>query len=128
MGVCARTPSGSAAPAASAAVLTRNCLRRPGSFDMDFPVGVFTILLPDGQQTIAVRSRVEAGAAQSFRDFIRNVPPARQLVRCAGVVEQPAAALQDSGELFIEGLRVELSGDAEARRVVQDRVERAGGY
>ncbi|MND08592.1 hypothetical protein D3C83_313240 [compost metagenome] len=39
-------------------------------------------------------------------------------------MEQPALALEHPGQLVVENLRIKLSGNAEARRVVQDRVDR----
>ena len=42
-------------------------------------------------------------------------------------MEQPAFALQHAREVVVEDLRIEFAGDAEARRVVEDGVERRVG-
>src|SRR6185312_16291346 len=71
--------------------------------------------------------RLEAGLLQTLRHSARHVTAAGQLVRAAGVVEKSSAATQHPRELAVERLRVQLAGDAETRRVVQQRVDRGVG-
>ena len=40
-------------------------------------------------------------------------------------MEQAATRLQHAGKLVVERLRIQLAGEAEARRVVQDGAERS---
>src|SRR5690606_11809751 len=72
------------------------------------------------QHAIERQARLEAGLLQPSRHLAWHVAPAGEPVRAAGVVEQPAALAQYARELVVEGLRVQLASDAEARRVVQD--------
>ncbi|MOA38032.1 hypothetical protein D3C78_1596790 [compost metagenome] len=43
-------------------------------------------------------------------------------------MEQATALADDAGEVVVEHLRVQFAGDAEARRVVQDRVDAVAGH
>ena len=72
----------------------------------------------DRQHAITAQLRYETGTLQALRHFIGHIPPAGQLVRGPGVVEQPALAPQHPGQLIIKGLGIELAGDTEARWVV----------
>ncbi|KAG1529725.1 hypothetical protein G6F50_017800 [Rhizopus delemar] len=48
--------------------------------------------------------RLETGLFQPLGHFARNIAPAGQLVRRAGVVEQAAALADDAGEMVVEHL------------------------
>src|SRR5690242_12971490 len=85
-------------------------------------------LAPGRQHAIQRQLRLEAGLLQPPGHLARHVAAAGEPVRAAGVVEQAAAATEYARELAVEHLRVELAGDAEARRVVQERVDRGVGH
>ncbi|MNT73148.1 hypothetical protein D3C72_2118170 [compost metagenome] len=42
-------------------------------------------------------------------------------------MEQAATLADDAGEMVVEHLRVQFAGNAEARRVVQDRIDAVAG-
>ncbi len=75
-----------------------------------------------GQQPVADDFRLEPRLRQPLLHFLRQVAAAADLVRRAGVVEQQAIGHDHARQLFVERQRVQLAGDAEARRVVQDGV------
>src|SRR3954471_6958153 len=68
--------------------------------------------------------RLEARLREPFLDLAWHVASTGELVRAAGVVEEPATTTQYACELLVEGLRIEFACDAEARRIVQQRVDR----
>ena len=53
----------------------------------------------------------------------RDIAAGGELVRAAGVMEQPSALAQHPRQLLVERQRIQLTGNAEARRVMQDGVE-----
>src|SRR3569833_1221318 len=76
------------------------------------------------QHPVATQLGDKPCTPQTFHHFIRHVATAGQLVRRARVVKQLALALQHPDQLIIENLRVEFAGDTEARRVVQNGINR----
>src|SRR5690242_9019583 len=71
---------------------------------------------------------LEAGLLQSPGHLARHVAAAGEAVGAAGVVEQATAAAKHARELIVERLGVELAGDTEPRRVMQQRVDRGVGH
>src|SRR5579884_560742 len=67
---------------------------------------------------------LEPGLLQTTHHAFRDAAPG-SAVQIADVVKQPPAALQDTEKLGIEALRVQLPGQAESRRVVEDAIEGA---
>src|SRR4030095_12425458 len=85
-----------------------------------------SVMVFAGQHAIAAEVGFKPGAPQALLHLTRYVAAARELVRRSGVVEEQAARAEYPRELIVEGLRIQLSRDAEARRIVQDRRDRAG--
>src|SRR5713226_4526949 len=72
--------------------------------------------LPESRQhPIAIQFRDKPGVPQTFRHFVGHIAPAGEFVRRAGVMKHPALALEHPGQVVIEDLRVEFSGDTETR-------------
>src|SRR5690554_1405260 len=78
------------------------------------------------EHAIGTEPRVETRLLESRRNFARHVAARRQLVRRPSVVEQTPARFEHARELAIEGPGIQLAGDAEARRIVQHRIELTG--
>src|SRR5712664_2741387 len=84
--------------------------------------------LPESRQhPIAIQLRDNPGVPQTFRHFVGHIASAGEFVRRAGVMKQPAFALEHPGHVVIEDLRVEFSGDTKTRRVVQNTNDRPAG-
>src|SRR3954471_22454668 len=91
------------------------------------PDAGFLALSPYGKHAIEREVGTKARLFQAFLDFARYIAPARQFVRAAGVMKQPAAASEHACEFVVEHLRVQLPRDAEARRVMEQGIHRGIG-
>src|SRR5579884_2618 len=78
------------------------------------------------ENAITAEPWLETTGPQTIGHLTRHVAAARELVGRAGVVEQPPAAFENARELVVEALCIQLTGDTEARRIMQDRIHRGG--
>ena len=71
--------------------------------------------------------RIEAYCGKAPQHLNRQIASPCDFVRRARIVKEQAAGFDDAGQLPVEVFRIQVTGDGETGRVVQNHVVRLGG-